>query len=1292
MPKRTSVVDKAQTEAPSMHVAIITLDAHLSSALAEANRRLSPDMPGLRLSLHAAAEWDNDPASLRRCLSDIARADIVVATMLFMEEHVQAVLPALQARRERCDAMVGAMSCGEILRLTRMGRMRMDGSERGAMSLLRRLRGMSRRKKDRSRGADDEASSGSGQMAMLHRIPRLLRFIPGTAQDVRAYFLLMQYWLAGSATNLENMVRMLVARYAAAERGCLRARAKPALPELHHEVGLYHPRLKRRTATRLSELPRPSGGGKRGRVGLILMRSYVLSGDTAHYDAVITALESGGYEVVPVFASSLDSRPAIRAYFMQPAARSGGARDDAGPRVTVDVVVSLTGFSLVGGPAYNDASAAVRMLRSLDVPYLTAHPLEFQSGAQWQASTTGLHPIEATMMVAIPELDGAIAPTVFAGRASAELVSPAGVDGAEQVPDMAEDVRGDASHRLIHPIGERVSALTDRVDALVRLRKTSRSARRVAIVIFNYPPNAGAVGSAAHLAVFESLYNLLQRMARSGYGVEDLPASSDALRERLLRVDSTLPGIECNVCARVPVEQHVRNEVWLKEIEAQWGPAPGRHNSDGRDILIPGVALGNVLVCVQPAFGFEGDPMRLLHDRGFAPTHAFAAFYRYLREGFAAHAVLHFGTHGALEFMPGKQVGLSGDCWPERLLGALPNFYLYAANNPSEGAIARRRSAATLISYLTPPVMHAGLSRSVAELRDSITRWRSSDVGSDAGAHQRLCELIQAQAASLDLVPAAPAWSDPPAAIESLMATLHELESTLVPDGLHVVGAPMSQEQRLQTLLAASEALLPGEAYPRLDPSTRKDLLGAIMDGDSAQTVLTRYELDAMAIEPLSVLVSTATLLAEEHEVDAILHALDGRYVAPAPGGDLLRNPAVLPTGRNIHGFDPQRLPSTFAVGEGVLQAQQLLERHKSGCGALPELVALVLWGSDNLKNEGTPIAQALSLLGARPRLDSYGRLCGASLIPLEELGRPRIDVLLTLSGIFRDLLPLQTRMLAEAAWLAASADEPVALNFVRKHALAYMQAHDCALEVAALRVFSNAEGAYGANVNQLVEQGCWNDEDELAEMYSTRKCYAYGRDGKANRHPQLLAANLREVACAYQNLESLELGVTSLEYYYDTLGGISSAARRARGETVPVYVVDSTHGGGARVRTLSEQVSLESRTRALNPRWQEALLAHGHEGVRHIESHVTNTMAWSATTGQVEPWVYRQLTESYVLDAQMRERMAELNPIASLRVAQRLLEASERNYWQPDPQMLSALREAGEDLEDRIEGVGVAA
>jgi magnesium chelatase subunit H len=428
----------------------------------------------------------------------------------------------------------------------------------------------------------------------------------------------------------------------------------------------------------------------------------------------------------------------------------------------------------------------------------------------------------------------------------------------------------------------------------------------------------------------------------------------------------------------------------------------------------------------------------------------------------------------------------------------------------------------------------------------------------------------------------------------------------------------------------------------------------------------------------------------EDREVEGILKALDARYVEPAPGGDLLRNPQVLPTGRNIYGFDPYRVPSAAAMLEGRARAEQLLARHRVDTGACPETVAVVLWGTDNMKSEGTPLAQVLALMGVAPRFDSVGRLTGARLLPLESLGRPRVDVVITLSGIFRDLLPLQVKLLAEAALLCAQADEAPEQNFIRKHALAVMAETGCDLTAASLRVFSNADGAYGSNVNLLIETGRWEDENELADLFVQRKGFAYGADGRPTAQPALMKRALATATVSFQGLDSVDLGATDIDQYVESLGGMTRViAQQNAGKTPAVYLGDYGQGQG-KVRTLAEQVELESRTKMLNPKWYESQLQYGYEGVRNITGHLTTTLGWSATGGAntVPQWVYTETSNTFVLDEAMRKRIAAMNPDAALGIAQRLLEANDRGFWSPDDATLDALRDAAAELEDRLEGI----
>lgn len=1213
------------SSAPPVRVVIVTLDNHLSGAVRRAEQQFAAAGLNVTIGFHAAADWEEKPETLAAARADIAQGDIILATMLFIEDHIQAVLPDLTARRMQCDAMIGMMSGAEIVKLTRMGDYSMDKPATGVLAMIKKLRGTGK----------PGASSGKGQMAMLRRLPKMLRFIPGTAQDVRAYFLTLQYWLAGSDDNMVDLIRALITRYADGPRRELRGAVKATAPRDYPEVGVFHPAIKGRIGKLVSDLPMRRNAT--GTVGLLMLRSYILAKDTGHYEGVIAALEARGLNVIPAFTGGLDGRPAVETLFM----RDG--------RATVDAVINLTGFSLVGGPAYNDAAAAEEILARLDRPYIAAHPVEFQTLQSWGANRQGLLPLESTLMIAIPELDGGAVPMVFGGRSDGSDTPCTGCDRGCTFP-------AGNSVRAMQPCSERADMLAARVLKMVEMRRADQAERRVAVVLFNFPPNAGAAGTAQFLSVFESLHATLRRLAEEGYSV-DVPESVDALRDAVLVGNAARYGSDTNVHTRVSADHIVATEPYLADIEREWGPAPGKIQADSSTVHILGARFGNVFVGIQPALGIEGDPMRLMFQGRYAPTHAFAAFYRWLREDFRAHAVLHFGTHGSLEFMPGKQTGMTAECWPDRMIADLPNIYLYAANNPSEGVLAKRRSGATLISYLTPALTQSGVYKGLADLKATVDRWRAADPASEDII--TLAEIIRDQATAMDLD-----GSD----IAALAARLYEIERELIPQGLHIAGAAASREERIDMMLATASA-----RETPIDAATATALVDGMIAADTPL---------------LKELASLNLALSGNGELDGIVRALDGRYIRPVSGGDILRTPDILPTGRNIHGFDPFRIPSAFAMHDGAAQAQRLLDRSIADVGHLPETVAMVLWGTDNLKSEGAQVAQAMALMGARPRFDGYSRLARAELIPLEELGRPRIDVIATLSGVFRDLMPLQTRMLAQAALLASEADELVEMNFIRKHTLAHQGEHGCDTATAALRVFSNAEGAYGANVNLMIDTGVWSDPDELADSFERQKGYAYGVTGAPVRQAAILSSALKTVDCAYQNLESVELGITAIDQYVDALGGISRAVTRAKGGvTAPVYIGDQTQGSG-KVRSLQEQVALETRTRILNPVWTEGLLRHGYEGVRQIEGHLTTTLGWSATTGEVDPWVYQRISETYVLDADMRERIAALNPKASARVANRLIEASDRKFWSPDEATLAALHAASDELEDRLEGI----
>ncbi len=1261
----------AAEQLPPLKFVIITLDAHLAGAVAQAATMVVRQLPSIELCVHVASDWPESPDALARCKADIATGDIIAVTQCFQDEQVTAIRDALLARRDHCDSMLVAVSAAELVRCTKMGRFDMGGavekktSPWSPLGILKKLRG----------SRTDGKSSGERQMTALKAMPKLLKFIPGPAQDVRVYLLSIQYWLAGTAENIANLILLHVEKYADGPRKVLRSRVTSAAPRSYAEVGLWHPDVRddHGITESLSAIP---SRGTSGAVGVLLGRSYLLADNVAHYAAVVRAFESRGLRTIPAFASALDSRPAMEKYFF-----------DSNGTSRVDAVVSLTGFSLVGGPAYNDSNAAQEILSRLDVPYFCLQTLEFQTTPDWLNDPRGLNPLQATLQVAIPELDGAIGPMVFAGKVGASK----GVEQAESLP-----------------IAERVETMADRVMQMIRMRRTARADRKVAVVLFNFPPNAGNTGSAAYIDCFHSLYNTMGAMRDAGYTVT-VPESVDALRSLIIEGNREQFGAVASVFTRIPTDDHVRREEWLPQIEGAWGAAPGKQFADGYGIQILGAEFGNLFVGVQPSFGWEGDPMRLLFEGNFAPTHAFSAFYRWLREDWRADVALHFGTHGALEFMPGKQAGLTDQCWPDRLIGDLPNVYLYASNNSSEGTLAKRRGGATtLISYLTPSVSAAGLYKGLVDLKATFDRWRKMDDRTTDAERDSVATLLHEQACALELATTTPQWTGADGVvIELVRQKLLEVEQALIPVGLHIVGKTPSVDERADMLLAIANVgrpeadVLPfGETLrasarsvisdEQLDAAAREIVSATVSSGDvnAGLRAAERAGIAPLALEPtLRGVLSLDRLLAEDSEIPGILRALDGRYVTAAPAADLVRNTAVLPTGRNLYGFDPYKVPSPFALKEGAVRAEQLIARHVADGNDFPETIAFVLWGTDNMKSEGTQLAQVLALMGVVPRFDGVGRLSGARLLTLLQLGRPRVDVVASLSGIFRDLLPLQVKLLAEAALLCANADEPEEENFIRKHALAAIREDGVDMETASLRVFGNAEGSYGSNVNLLLETGRWDDDDQLADLFVQRKGFAYGADGKCRAGQKMMKRALGTASLSFQNVDSVELGATDIDQYVEALGGVNRVIEQQQQKKVACYMGDHT-GKDGKIRTLEEQVVLETRTRMLNPKWFEGQLVHGYEGVRNIAGHVATTVGWSSTTGSVPGWVYGDIAQTFVLDAEMRERLAALNPSAAAGMASKLLEANDRGYWSPDAETLDALRDAAADLEDRLEGV----
>jgi magnesium chelatase subunit H len=722
----------------------------LRRAEEEINRRHSASLSVCAYNLGAPldeVEW----ASVER---DLRESLIVFVIHVTDGENASRLIQLLKRRDESGRTVVVINCMPELMRQTRMGNLSFgakgdarseEGSEGRARRLLRNVGSwMGEQARARRKGG------GHGQyLKLVERMPALLRFVPnaGRLRDLKHYLYLFCYFLQPTPANVASMLLYALKHYGGDER---LSNVKVAPPESVPAVGVYHPDAAnifesfesyrrwydaraRRAGTQPLEASKT--------VGLLLMRTNVVSGTRGHYDALVRAVEREGLAALPVISTFMDNRDACSSFFVEgqkPDRERGrssfGKKSNDGrqtpsltvglpPRARVSQIVSLTGFSFVGGPAMNDSEAAVEFLKGLNVPLRSAVSLDVQTIESWRDSHTGLNPVQAGMQVAIPEIDGATEPFVYGGM-PAEGVEPAALE-------------------------ERCRRIARRLRRWNRLQTEERKGLKVALVLFCFPPNKGNIGTAADLDVFPSLHEILERLRADGYDVE-VPTDADALRETVLGGNSESFGAVANVAYRMNVEEYLRLCPYATEIEAEWGAAPGRIGTFGRDLLVQGVRLGNAFVAVQPTFGYEGDPMRLLMSRGGAPHHGFAALYTYLEKVFGADAVVHVGTHGSLEFMPGKQVGLSGECWPDRLIGELPHVYLYSVNNPSEGSIARRRSYAGLVSYLTPPVEDAGLYRELASLKELLRAYRQS---ADEQEREQLYTAIEEKAGALHLSP-----------------------------------------------------------------------------------------------------------------------------------------------------------------------------------------------------------------------------------------------------------------------------------------------------------------------------------------------------------------------------------------------------------------------------------------------------------------------------------------------------------------------------------------------------------
>jgi magnesium chelatase subunit H len=1305
-----------------LKVVYVVLEPQYQSSLSTAVRNINQNNPNLAIEINGyLIEELRDPENYEDFKRDVAQANIFIASLIFIEDLADKVVAAVQPHRERLEAVVVFPSMPQVMRLNKLGTFSMAqlGQSKSAIAQF-----MRKRKENSGAGFQD------AMLKLLRTLPQVLKYLPiDKAQDARNFMLSFQYWLGGSAENLENFLLMLADRYVFKEQD---TEVQYQEPVVYPDMGIWHP-LSMEMFEGVKEyltwynhridigddLKDPLAPC----IGLILQRTHLVTGDDAHYVAMIQELEALGARVLPVFAGGLDFSKPVDAYFYD-----NSVKGVEGMPI-VDAVVSLTGFALVGGPARQDHPKAIESLKRLNRPYMCALPLVFQTTEEWEKSDLGLHPIQVALQIAIPELDGAIEPIILSGR--------------------------DGNTGRSIALQDRIEAIAQRSLKWATLRKKPKLDKKIAITVFSFPPDKGNVGTAAYLDVFGSIYEVMRALKNNGYEVEELPDSPQELMEAVIHnAQAQYHSPELNIAYRMSVEQYERLTPYSVRLEENWGPPPGHLNSDGQNLLIYGKQFGNVFIGVQPTFGYEGDPMRLLFSHSASPHHGFAAYYTYLNQVWKADAVLHFGTHGSLEFMPGKQMGMSGDCYPDNLIGMIPNLYYYAANNPSEATIAKRRSYAETISYLTPPAENAGLYKGLQELSELIGSYQTlKDTGRGVPIVNTIMDKCRLVNLDRDINLPDKDGADMTAEerdtiVGSVYQKLMEIESRLLPCGLHVIGKPPSAEEAVATLvniasldreeegilslprlLANSIGRDMDEIYKNSDKGVLEDvellqqitqatraavtaLVQAQVDAEGRVSMISKLnflnigkkapwteslqqsgynKVDAEALKPLfEYLEFCLEQICADNELGALLRALEGEYILPGPGGDPIRNPDVLPTGKNIHALDPQSIPTMAAVKSAKIVVDRLLARHKvDNGGKYPETIACVLWGTDNIKTYGESLAQIMWMVGVKPVPDALGRVNKLELIPLEELGRPRLDVVVNCSGVFRDLFINQMNLLDQAVKLAAEAEEPLDMNYVRKHALEQAQEIGINLRQAATRVFSNASGSYSSNINLAVENSTWEEEKELQEMYLNRKSFAFNSDnpGVMNESRKIFESALKTAEVTFQNLDSSEISLTDVSHYFDSDPTKVVANLRGDGKQPAAYIADTTTAN-AQVRTLSETVRLDTRTKLLNPKWYEGMLNHGYEGVRELSKRLVNTMGWSATADAVDNWVYEDVNSTFIKDDEMCRRLLNLNPNSFRKIVGTLLEVNGRGYWETSESNLERLQQLYQEVEDRIEGI----
>jgi cobaltochelatase CobN len=868
-------------------------------------------------------------------------------------------------------------------------------------------------------------------------------------------------------------------------------------------------------------------------------------------------------------------------------------------------------------------------------------------------------------------------------------------------------------------------------------------------VLFNYPPGKENIGSAGNMDSLESLIRLLDRMREEGYSVSGYPRNRHELLRMITKKNvvnqsnwTSIAKVKEN-CFRISVSQYGE---WLSQVQDErreemiktWGEKPGEIMADEENLYVPGLQFGNIFIGFQPIRGVHGDPTKTYHDTALPPHHQYLAFYKWLEKVFQADAVVHFGTHGTLEFLPGKQVGLSESCYPDILLGDLPNIYYYICSNPSEAMIAKRRTYATLVDHMTPPMIVSDLYGAFSEMETDIHNYFHLRDQSPVRARETKEKILE-NAKQNNLVDIEAEDAD----ISQLYNALSEMKGSMMTKGVHVMGKPLSGDELVDYVLGIvrfdrgemvslqgslaqgygiswdelrenpSRILDSGEVAgilcERINDQARDLLADLLVKKQTVKKTVKKHvkkrpgkEAMRNLTDTLEFSVQIANQLETNSEIDNMIRALNFEFISPGLGGDPLRSPSVIPSGRNPYQFNPDLVPTELACRRGEVIARQVIECYQAEHdGVFPETVATILWGFETMKTQGETVGEIFHLIGVRPKRSTLNDLCGVEPIPLEQLGRPRLDVAIEICGIFRDTFPVLMRFLDRAVRLVADLDEPDDKNFVRKHARAIQAAlekegieKEKARHLAAARIFGPSESNYGTDVTDLIESSEWEEQGQIADLHLAKMSHLYGDTYHAESNISTFREVLDTVDVVAQVRDNEEYGIADLDHYYEFLGGLSCAVEAVRksrpsreNRSKPVILVADSTKDRIKTADIKKTLDYEVRTKLLNPSWMKGQLESGYKGVKNMSDRIEYLLGWQATsTGSVDNWVWSEMADKYMFNEEVRKKMMQENIWAVEDQLQRLMEAYKRGMWDASDEEIEKLKQIYLELEAEIE------